>query len=146
MSTPESDLSEYLSPSVYHQLQAYRQHQGHPTLKAALEEILQAFFAEPGPSEPTLDSVALHQQLEGLENRVYTLTREMMLLRQSVPDQCDRLREQLAAVRLSHSGLLQNLRQRLEVLESRANATDDLALMESEPTLSGLNLNSLPPP
>lgn len=114
----DSDLARSLSPEVYRHLQTYQQQQGQSSLEAALNHLLQGYFSEQR-SDIQLPSEA-QRQVESLENRVYTLTREVMLLRQSVPDQCDRLREQLAAVRLSHSGLLQNLRQRLEVLEQGA--------------------------
>lgn len=120
------DLSQFLSPEVYRHLQTYQQQQGHPSVIVALNHLLQDYFAPPTNQES-------QQQIEGLESRVYTLTREVMLLRQSVPDQCDRLREQLAAVRLSHSGLLQNLRQRLEVLEQGGIPVDP-SLLNVTPT------------
>lgn len=52
------------------------------------------------------------------ERRVNALSREVIHLRQQLPENYDRLREQLAAVRLSHSGILHNLRDRVEALES----------------------------
>jgi hypothetical protein len=137
MPDSDLDLSDALFPEVYHHLLAYQQRQGHPSLIAALNHLLQNYFVSPTESSA--------QQLEGLESRVYTLTREVMLLRQSVPDQCDRLREQLAAVRLSHSGLLQNLRQRLEVLEGIVPTEDPLSqeiepvLQDTRPTIFGVN-------
>lgn len=125
MSDTELDLSGALSPEVYRHLQAYQTLHGHPSITTALERLLQGYFAQ-------TDTSSNQQQLDALEGRVYTLTREIMLLRQSVPDQCDLLREQLAAVRLSHSGLLQNLRQRLEVIE-QAMVSDPSEQREIEP-------------
>ncbi|MGF1604404.1 MAG: hypothetical protein ACFCU8_20795 [Thermosynechococcaceae cyanobacterium] len=134
MSDSELDLSGALSPEVYRHLLDYQIQQGHPSLMVALDQLLQDYFA------PAVKPEADQQQLDVLEGRVYTLTREVMLLRQSVPDQCDRLREQLAAVRLSHSGLLQNLRQRLEAVEQMTETSSDREAQDTEPT-SGLNLS-----
>ncbi|MGB7415954.1 MAG: hypothetical protein WA902_17255 [Thermosynechococcaceae cyanobacterium] len=133
MSDSELDLSKVLSPEVYRHLLAYQAQQGHPSLMVALDQLLQDYFA------PAVKPEADQQQLDALEGRVYTLTREVMLLRQSVPDQCDRLREQLAAVRLSHSGLLQNLRQRLEAVEQSTGISDAPEGQDTEPT-SGLTV------
>lgn len=120
------DPSQFLSPDVCRQLRAYQQRKGISSVAEALNHLLENHFALGGES-------SMQQQIEGLEGRVYTLTREVMLLRQSVPDQCDRLREQLAAVRLSHSGLLQNLRQRLETLEQAAGVETSEMHQEVEP-------------
>jgi hypothetical protein len=135
MSDADLDLSRALSPVVHDRLQAYQAQQGYPSLAIALDQLLQDYFAQ------TVESSS-QQQIEGLESRVYTLTREVMLLRQSVPDQCDRLREQLAAVRLSHSGLLQNLRQRLEILEEMVRVSSDSDDHDTESTsdLPGVEL------
>ncbi len=133
MPDSDFDLSQFLSPEVYQQLLAYQQRYEHSSLQVALNRCLEDSFAQ--GAEPTTQ-----QQIDGLEGRVYTLTREVMMLRQSVPDQCDRLREQLAAVRLSHSGLLQNLRQRLETLEQVTGLEDAAPPQDMEPT-SGTNLS-----
>lgn len=133
MPDSDLDLSQFLSPEVYRQLLVYQQRCGHSSLQVALNSVLEDSFAQ------GIDSTT-QQQIDGLEGRVYTLTREVMLLRQSVPDQCDRLREQLAAVRLSHSGLLQNLRERLETLEKLTGDEDSSAPQDMEPT-SGNNLS-----
>ncbi|PZD72295.1 hypothetical protein C1752_03882 [Acaryochloris thomasi RCC1774] len=133
MSDSDLDLSQFLAPEICRQLLAYQQQQGHSSVTEALNHLLERHFAQ------GVDSTA-QQQIEGLEGRVYTLTREVMLLRQSVPDQCDRLREQLAAVRLSHSGLLQNLRQRLEAVEQVTEA-GNLDIQKDVESRSDLDLS-----
>lgn len=114
-SDQESSLSRFLPPQLYQQLQLYQQSRGYSDLTDALVEALQNYFdlviAEPISREGMLN------RLQELEKRVSSLTRELVFLRQEIPNTYDRLREQLATVRLSHSGLLQNLRDRIEVLE-----------------------------
>lgn len=106
-----NSLNQLPAP-LYEQLEAYQVQQGHDNLLAALTEILQDYFQT--QLEP---SDTLEVRLVEAEKRLTALTREVVHLRQDVPSNYDRLREQLATVRLSHSGLLQNLRDRIEVLE-----------------------------
>ena len=118
----DSDLSQQLSPQLYQQLQVYQQQHAHPNLTDALNAALKDYFAQ--TQSPSTESPNLTQQIASMDNRLYTLTRELASLRQLVPNECDRLREQLAAVRLSHSGLLHNLRQRLDALEQTVGDHD----------------------
>lgn len=112
----EQSFYHRLSPTLVRNLQAHQAQCNLPSLDAAIVEILEQYFAnlvaiEEG-SEPTLAD-----PLNDLNQRVTSLGRELVNIRTTVPQEYDRLREQLAAVRLSHSGLLHNLRERIEVIE-----------------------------
>ncbi|NJN23752.1 MAG: hypothetical protein HC810_04320 [Acaryochloridaceae cyanobacterium RL_2_7] len=52
-----------------------------------------------------------------LDDQVSVLTRQLIQLQQQLTDQYDQLRGQVAAIHLSHSGLIKNLRERVETLE-----------------------------
>lgn len=108
----ELNLLNQLPASLCQQLETYRAQQGHADLLSALTEILQDYFQSQPASEESLQV-----RLAEAEQRLTALTREVVHLRQDIPNNYDRLREQVATVRLSHSGLLQNLRDRIEVLE-----------------------------
>ncbi len=129
MATYDPDYAKLLPPPLYQQLQAYQQQQGHTTLTAALTDALSAYFAQLSEDNPSPQDLA--QQVHALEHRLQTLTQEVVRLRQDVPHRYDQLREQLATVRLSHSGLLRDLRQRLETLEqSLSKSADDTQAMD----------------
>jgi hypothetical protein len=114
MAEVDSLLSQLPEP-LHQKLVQFQMSQGHESLLDALAVILQSYFeAQSTEKRPSSESNA---QVQELEKRVVSMTRELFALRQEVPNQCDRLREQLAAVRLSHSGMLQNLRERIEELE-----------------------------
>jgi hypothetical protein len=74
----------------------------------------------------------LISRLDDLEKHLNNLTREVLLLRQELPNSHDRLREQLATVRLSHSGLLQDLRRRVQALEVATNPEVDSRELEQQ--------------
>ena len=127
----DAELSQHLSPQLYQQLEAYQRQHQHSSLTVALNALLTEYFER--PNSASAQDRDLTQQVASMDNRIYTLTRELVSLRQLVPNECDRLREQLAAVRLSHSGLLHNLRQRLETLEQTMGRED--------PTVLGLRVD-----
>jgi len=122
--TGESHIVSQLSPTLRSQLQAHQAQYQLPSLDAAILHILSQYFEESevldAAATPTGDS------LQELHQRITSLGREMVNIRQSVPQEYDRLREQLAAVRLSHSGLLHNLRERIEVIERTLGLTESL--------------------
>jgi hypothetical protein len=72
------------------------------------------------PSESAAEPLSSipDERISQLEQRLNSLTQELRQLRRESPGQLDRLREQVAAVRLSHSGLIQDLSRRLEAIES----------------------------
>lgn len=111
-------ISEHLPPEVLSWLYQYQQAHRFTHLEAAIADIICKYFNQ---------QVALPQRLAELEQRLSALSREVVHLRQQLPENYDRLREQLAAVRLSHSGILHNLRERLESLERHivANAVNE---------------------
>ena len=57
------------------------------------------------------------QNQKALDDKVSVLTRQLIQLQQQLTDQYDQLRGQVAAIHLSHSGLIKNLRERVETLE-----------------------------
>ncbi|BAC08819.1 hypothetical protein [Thermosynechococcus vestitus] len=105
----ESPITEHLPPEVRSWLYAYQQEHQLASPEAAIVDIVCKFYTQPNH---------LSERVANLERRVNALSREVIHLRQQLPENYDRLREQLAAVRLSHSGILHNLRDRLEALES----------------------------
>lgn len=122
----ESSFFSSLSPKLVQHLQAHQAQYNLPSLDAAIAHILEQYFED----DVVLEDIAeppLPDAITDLNQRITSLGRELVNIRASVPQEYDRLREQLAAVRLSHSGLLHNLRERIEVIE-RA-----LGLMESLP-------------
>ena len=122
MAIQEPNLASQLPAQLYQRLKVYQQTQGHESLSAALIEALQSYFELMGMRQP--EPGELPEPLDNLEKRVNNLTREMFLLRQEFPQSYDRLREQMAAIRLSHSGLLKNLRDRIEVLEQAVEVAE----------------------
>ncbi len=133
MSIQDSNPLNQLPPHVYQQLQTYQLNRGLETLTAALIEILEHYFGLLHLQSAA--AIADPGRTEELERRVNNLTREVVFLRQELSHNSDRLREQLATVRLSHSGLLQNLRDRVETLEQvmSQELSDELKLGEQEP-------------
>ncbi|NCJ06366.1 hypothetical protein GS597_07550 [Synechococcales cyanobacterium C] len=115
MATYDSDLTQLLSPELYQRLLAHQQQQGYATLAETLAAALSAYFGQLSQDQPASQDLKI--QIHALEQRLQTLTQEVVRLRQDVPHRYDQLREQMATVRLSHSGLLRDLRQRLEALE-----------------------------
>ncbi|HIK24547.1 MAG TPA: hypothetical protein IGP91_01465 [Thermosynechococcus sp. M46_R2017_013] len=104
----ESEITEHLPPDVLSWLYAYQREHQLTSLEAAIVDIVCKFYAQTN---------RLPERVADLERRVNALSREVIHLRQQLPQNYDRLREQLAAVRLSHSGILHNLRDRVEALE-----------------------------
>jgi uncharacterized protein YceH (UPF0502 family) len=105
----ESPITEHLPPEVLSWLYAYQREHQLASLEAAIVDIVCKFYTQANH---------LPERVANLERRVNALSREVIYLRQQLSENCDRLREQLAAVRLSHSGILHNLRDRVEALES----------------------------
>lgn len=133
MSSSASDPLNQLPPALQQQLQTYQRQRGLDNLADALVEALQHYFIL---TDPRLGgAIAQAKQAEELEKRINQLTREVVFLRQEFAKNADRLREQLATVRLSHSGLLHNLRDRIEVLEQAVIAGGPAALELSNLTL-----------
>lgn len=124
MSNSELNLASALPVSLYEQFKLYQQAQSYASETEALADALQNYFdhlmMEPDTPDP------LGSRIEDLEKRLSNLTREVLLLRQELPNTYDRLREQLATVRLSHSGLLQDLRGRVQALEAANQAPPPL--------------------
>ncbi|BCX13056.1 MAG: hypothetical protein KatS3mg067_1994 [Thermosynechococcus sp.] len=106
---PQSPITEHLPPEVLSWLYAYQREHQLASLEAAIVDIVCKFYTQANH---------LSEQVANLERRVHALSREVIYLRQQLSENYDRLREQLAAVRLSHSGILHNLRDRVEALES----------------------------
>ncbi|MCM1983119.1 hypothetical protein [Lyngbya confervoides] len=71
------------------------------------------------PSLSHLESPLPPTQLQAIEQQLLALSREVIELRQQGPSYYDQLRGQVAAIHLSHSGLIKNLRERLEALEAQ---------------------------
>lgn len=111
MEHPKLELG--LSPALQQQLEAYRNLHHHQDLESTMADILDQFFTHYDD-----DQTSHQRQLQNLETKLDTFARELVTLRQQVPQDYDQLRGQLAAIHLSHSGLLRNLRERLEVLEA----------------------------
>ncbi|MFN3679540.1 hypothetical protein [Thermosynechococcus sp.] len=109
----ESDIREHLPANVLNWLYAYQREHEFPSLEAAIVDIVCQFYSQ---------VAYLPERVAELEQRLNALSREVIHLRQKLPETYDRLREQLAAVRLSHSGILHNLRDRLEALEAEVFA------------------------
>ncbi|URR35853.1 hypothetical protein NBE99_01605 [Thermosynechococcus sp. HN-54] len=115
-----SEITAHLPPEVLNWLYAYQREHQFASLEGAIVDIVCKFYAQGNH---------LPERVADLERRVNALSREVIHLRQQLPENYDRLREQLAAVRLSHSGILHNLRDRVEALEAevfahRPNAVD----------------------
>ncbi|MDS3862273.1 hypothetical protein RIF25_15850 [Thermosynechococcaceae cyanobacterium BACA0444] len=121
----EQSLYNTLSPILIQNLQAHQAQYNLPSLDAAVIHILEQYFDDvvvlEHISEPTLP-----EPINDLNQRITSLGRELVNIRNSVPQEYDRLREQLAAVRLSHSGLLHNLRERIEVIERTLGLNESL--------------------
>ncbi len=118
------DLYGQFSPVMLEQLQAHQEQYRLPNLDAAVIHALGQFFDDALPLLPQSEiPVAPEAKPEFTEviteinQRISSLGREVVNVRLQVPQEYDRLREQLAAVRLSHSGLLHNLRERIEAIE-----------------------------
>ncbi|AXY67321.1 hypothetical protein D3A95_01535 [Thermosynechococcus sichuanensis E542] len=109
----ESEITEHLPPDVLGWLYAYQREHQFTSLEAAIVDIICKYYAQ---------AEHFPERVADLERRVNALSREVIHLRQQLPENYDRLREQLAAVRLSHSGILHNLRDRVEALESEVFA------------------------
>jgi|GEM_PF-5542861 len=103
-------LTEHLPPDVLNWLYHYQQEHQFANLEGVIVDILCKSFEQANH---------VPERLADLERRVNALSREVVHLRQQLPETYDRLREQLAAVRLSHSGILHNLRDRVESLEAQ---------------------------
>lgn len=110
----ESGITEHLPPEVLRWLYAYQREHQFASVEGAIVDIVCRFYAQ---------ADHLPERVADLERRVNALSREVIHLRQQLPENYDRLREQLAAVRLSHSGILHNLRDRVEALESEVFST-----------------------
>ncbi|AFY59536.1 hypothetical protein [Synechococcus sp. PCC 6312] len=121
----EQSLYSTLSPILMQNLQVHQAQYNLPSLDAAVIHILEQYFDDvvvlENISEPTLP-----EPINDLNQRITSLGRELVNIRNSVPQEYDRLREQLAAVRLSHSGLLHNLRERIEVIERTLGLDESL--------------------
>ncbi len=102
-------IAEHLPPEVLSWLFHYQQEHQFANLEGAIVDILCRSFEQAN---------CVPERIADLERRVNALSREVINLRQQIPENYDRLREQLAAVRLSHSGILHNLRDRVEAIES----------------------------
>lgn len=109
-------LYEQLPPEILSQLRLYQGRHHLENLDSAVVHILQDYLTS---------TVPLLEQYEDVERRLNALGREVVQLRQQMPQNYDRLREQLAAVRLSHSGLLHNLRDRIALVEQHLELNDD---------------------
>ncbi|WP_298615103.1 hypothetical protein [uncultured Thermosynechococcus sp.] len=109
----ESNITAHLPPHLLRWLDAYQREHQFPSLEVAIVDIVCKFYAQ---------TERLPERVAELEQQVNALSREVIHLRQQLPETYDRLREQLAAVRLSHSGILHNLRDRLEALEAEVFA------------------------
>ncbi|MFN4280232.1 hypothetical protein [Thermosynechococcus sp.] len=109
----EPGITEHLPLNVLSWLYAYQREHQFTSLEAAIVDIVCKFYAQ---------TDHLPERVADLERRVNALSREVIHLRQQLPEDYDRLREQLAAVRLSHSGILHNLRDRVEALEAEVFA------------------------
>ncbi|MDG2990907.1 hypothetical protein L3556_08200 [Candidatus Synechococcus calcipolaris G9] len=109
-------LYDQLPAEILSQLRLYQERHHLENLDAAVVHILQDYLTS---------TVPLMEQYEDVERRLNALGREVVQLRQQMPQNYDRLREQLAAVRLSHSGLLHNLRDRIAIVEQHLQINDD---------------------
>ncbi len=116
MINQEPSLVNAIPTHVYQRLKLYQQQQGHASVTEALTDALEHYF-DSLPAKATHAEPA-SGQIQDLEKRLMSLTREVLILRQELPNNYDRLREQVATVRLSHSGLIQDLRDRLEAIEA----------------------------
>ncbi|MCH9056298.1 hypothetical protein L5220_10375 [Synechococcus sp. PCC 6716] len=114
-------ITEHLPPEILSWLYSYQQEHQFANLEGVIVDIICKYFDQKGH---------LPERLADLERRVNALSREVIQLRQRLPENYDRLREQLAAVRLSHSGILHNLRDRVESLERQVfpNAPTEVAM------------------
>ncbi len=112
-----------IPPVILHQLQAHQTQHQLPDLDAAIIHILEQFFDE-ALALPADAGVLAEDALTEVNQRLACLSRELVNVRMQVPQEYDRLREQLAAVRLSHSGLLHNLRERIEMIEKTIGLAD----------------------
>ncbi len=117
MINQESSLVNVIPNHLYKKLKLYQQQHGHNSVTEALTDALQHYFDGLAGKSTNPESEPASGQLQDLEKRLMSLTREVLILRQELPNSYDRLREQVATVRLSHSGLIQDLRDRLETIE-----------------------------
>jgi hypothetical protein len=108
-----------LPPDLEDRLLSYQIQHGLKDQAATIFAVLMEFFGLDEMGIPFKVDPSLQDRVTFLEQQLAIFTRELITLRQSVPKNQDQLRGQLAAVRLSHSGLLQNLRERVELLEQR---------------------------
>ncbi|MBW4551062.1 MAG: hypothetical protein KME35_08130 [Aphanocapsa sp. GSE-SYN-MK-11-07L] len=116
MINQEPSLVKVIPNHLYQRLKLYQQQQGHASVIEALTDVLQTYFDSLAAKSTQSESAS--GQIQDLEKRLMSLTREVLILRQELPNNYDRLREQVATVRLSHSGLIQDLRDRLEAIEA----------------------------
>jgi hypothetical protein len=118
MINQEPSLVNVIPNHLYKKLKLYQQQHGHANVTEALTNVLQDHFDGLAGKSTNPESEPASGQLQDLEKRLMSLTREVLILRQELPNNYDRLREQVATVRLSHSGLIQDLRDRLEAIEA----------------------------
>lgn len=109
-------LYDQLPPEILSQLRLYQERRRLESLDGAVANILQEYLTS---------TASLMEQYEDVERRLNALGREVVQLRQQMPQNYDRLREQMAAVRLSHSGLLHNLRDRIALIEQHLDLRDE---------------------
>ena len=121
-----------LTPALQQRLEHYRTQHDHQDLVSALLMILETFLAQQDSED-----CAQTKQIHKLEKKLDAFSQELIALRQQVPNDYDQLRGQLAAIHLSHSGLLGNLRERLEVLEASILETStSQASLDSEKSIA----------
>lgn len=109
----EQKIELGLPSDLREKLKSYQQEQHHEDIGITILSVLNHFFAE------TEQELCQEQRIHRLEEQMTSFSQELIALRQKVPEEYDQLRSQLATVRLSHSGLLGNLRERLEILENK---------------------------
>ena len=136
----DNHLSLSLSPALKERLQQFQQKNKFSTPNEAVVSILKDFFSIEDATEasgimpdvnPDLTITVSAEQQEALlrsqdepeahqklDNKVDALTRQLIQLQQQLTDQYDQLRGQVATIHLSHSGLIKNLRERMDDLEN----------------------------
>lgn len=136
----DNQLSLSLSPALQERLKQFQHNNQFSTPDEAVVSILRDFFsiedakqasgvASTFASDRTMALPSEQQEAllasasddsdaqQKLEAKVETLTRQLIQLQQQLTDQYDQLRGQVATIHLSHSGLIKNLRERVETLE-----------------------------